>query len=743
MGHFRNSGAGCSLLMLASLYAMGTSLAGAQTATNSPAGSGATAEETGLGEIVVTAQRRSELQRDVPISITAISAEQLKDTDARQLTDISEVTPALRFDGNGPFVQPTIRGVGTAVAESGGGADVGIYIDGFYSPNPLAIDSQLLNVEGVQVLKGPQGTLFGRNTTGGAVLITTAKPSQETSGEFQVSYGRFNTQQYEGYATTGITDKIAVDIEGVDNRSDGFQRNIYNGDNKSGSYDNWAARAGLKFDPTDTLSFLLRYQHSATNDPTNELGGTYVVNGKLQSIGILFPGTVFATSPSDVSNSRPVTFSNFSNVLQLTSTLNLPFATLTSYSQGRWEKAQTYLNQDYSSQSFFALSIPVYNRTFSQEFLLASTGDSQLQWTTGLFFFDNSDQWEDIRLAVQTAPPLQYVPLTEFTNSGTDTRSSAAFADLTYEFIHNFFFTAGARYSHDEVLNAYFQNFAGGVGTTTDVDAVKTNTVTPRAVLRWKPDDESSVYFSFSKGYKAPILNVGGGTLDGIKVASESIKAYEVGYKYGSGPFTADVAAYHYDYTNLQVASYIGTASLINNAASAKIDGIEGDLRYKPVRFLEFNAGANYMNARYENYPDATGYSQCLNLATCGAGYGTFLIGSVNASGNEMQRAPKLTGNLGARFTADIANGEFALSGNAYHTSRVYFVASNEYSQPGYSTLNLRAEWTDPSKRYTFAIYGDNVTNTRYLTQVALGNFAIGSVWNYPAMFGVSAKVHF
>jgi iron complex outermembrane recepter protein len=725
-------------LLLPAAAVFGTALLGAPAAEAQVTGtSTSAADDNVIGEIVVTAQRREEREKDVPITITTISGDALAQNDARQLSDIVSLTPGLRFDASGPFVQPTIRGVGTAVSDSGSGSNVGIYIDGFYAPNPLSADTQLMNVQSVQVLKGPQGTLFGRNTTGGAILLNTAKPSQDTSATFQVSYGRFNSQQYEGYATTGITSKLAVDVEAIDNRGDGFQRNIATGDNHTGSYDNWSLRLGAKFDATDTLSFLLRYQHSATNDPASELGTVAIINGTPASAGILIPGTIFPTNPSSVAGTSVSTFNNKSNVLQLTSALTLPFATLTSYSQGRWEQGQSFLNQDYSSASFFQLSIPVYNRTLTQELLFASTGDSKLQWTTGLFFFDNSDQWEDIKLSVLKAP------LTSFTGSGTDTRSSAAYVDATYEVVPRLFLTAGVRYSHDEVLDPFFRNVVGGVPIRTDVPEIKTNTVTPRAVVRYKPDDASSVYFSFSKGYKAPIVNVGGGTLDGINVASEGIKAYELGYKYGRGPLSFDAAVYHYDYTNLQVASYIGTASLINNAASAKINGAEISSTYRPFQPLTFNVGAAYTHAVYGRYPDATFYSQCLNAAACGAGYGLFAVQSGDASGNQMQRAPTLTGNLGARYQFDLFNGEFAVSGNAYHTSTVEFQASNQFKQDAYTTLTLRAEWTDPTKRYTVAVYGDNVTDKRYITEVQTGNFGIGYVWNAPAMFGVQAKIHF
>ena len=139
----------------------------------------------------------------MPITITALSQEQLTTANVQTLGDIQKLTPALRFDYQTGFVQPTIRGIGTGITTSGGGSNVGIYIDGFYSPNPLAADFQLPEVTSIQVLKGPQGTLFGHNTTGGAILVTTADPSVDPHAEAKVSYGRFDTQKYQAYATGG------------------------------------------------------------------------------------------------------------------------------------------------------------------------------------------------------------------------------------------------------------------------------------------------------------------------------------------------------------------------------------------------------------------------------------------------------------------------------------------------------------------------------------------------------------
>jgi len=153
-------------------------------------GTALAADGASEGGITVIAQRREELQVDVPISVTNLGSDALETASVTELGDIAKLTPSLRFDFAGGYFQPTVRGVGTPVTSAGSQGNVGIYVDGFYSPNPLASDFDVINVKSIQVLKGPQGTLFGRNTTGGAILVQTADPSTETSGQARLSYGR-------------------------------------------------------------------------------------------------------------------------------------------------------------------------------------------------------------------------------------------------------------------------------------------------------------------------------------------------------------------------------------------------------------------------------------------------------------------------------------------------------------------------------------------------------------------------
>lgn len=717
--------AGCSLMLALGLPAQ----AMAQSAD----------ESVSEGDIVVTAQRREEKAKDVPITLTTITSEALGNGDVQQLSDIAKLTPALRFDNYGGFVQPTIRGVGTAVSASGAGSNVGIYVDGFYSPNPLSNDFQLLNVSSVTVLKGPQGTLFGRNSTGGAIQVTTTDPSAETSGVAEVSYGRFNSQKYQAYMTTG-SDKIAFDIAGLYRKGNGFVRNIVTGSKKDAAYDAWSVRAGVKLTLSDNASLLFRYTHADTEDPTYTAFNSLVENGVVLSTGAalspLIPGGVVAASKrGESSQTSGANFTSKVDAFQLTGEYDLGFGTLRSYSQYRKESSLSFLDLDGSSLPIFDVEFFITDKVFTQELILTSQGDGPLQWTIGGFYFSDKNRFKYLDGFVSGGPR------TNVSASQTDTKSAAAFADLTYNINDTFFITGGLRYSNDKVNNGGFNlgPLAGGGGFV-PIPNISDSRVTPRLVLRYKPSEASSVYASFSTAHKAAILNPNGFTT--VPVDAETIKAYEVGYKYGARGLTFDMSAYYYDYSNLQVASYNGTQSLITNAANSRVYGLEGQLAYQVTDAFQFNMGAAYTDAKYDSFPTSPRFDQCLAPA-CGAGFGLFLTSTTDASGFRMARSPKFTGNVGARYEADLAGGKLGLSGSLAYTSKAYFDSSQQYSQKGYELLSLRAEWTDPSDRYTLAVYGDNLTDAKYYNQILPGQFAIQTVWGTPRTWGVSARAKF
>ncbi|MBT2245796.1 TonB-dependent receptor [Sphingobium sp. BHU LFT2] len=742
--------------------------------------------EGGANEIIVTAQRREEASRDVPISVTTLGQDQLSTANVRQLSDTAKLTPGLRFDAQGPAVQPTIRGVGTAITTSGGGPNVGIYVDGFFQANTYLSDFDLLNVHSIQVLKGPQGTLFGRNTTGGAIIVTTAEPSTDTSAQAKVSYGRFNSLKAQAYATYGISDRVALDIEGLYRRGDGYFTEIGTGDDKIGQYENWSLRLGLKAELTDDVSVLLRWVHAETDDPTTQLVNAYVdksgdagffdkvspaglaiygLNSSkgLPLVGYGTPASAYATRPGEILLNKPLSFRTNSDALQGTINADLGFADLTSYTQYRKDLSPYYGDLDATAIPAFNIYVGVDDETWSQEFLLNSKPGSRLQWTAGLNYFQIRDTWT-------IGASFGGAPFAPFGGSSTKTTSYAAFLDATYEVNDRFFVTLGGRYSHDVVGDAYFtanfttpltgytgpdgENvpFTGNPGDRIPVNTLKNDSFTPRVVLRYKPSEDSSVYGSFTRGYKAGILNVGGYSQQPVK--PEKINAFEVGYKFDNRTLQVDLAGFYYDYKNLQVSSYQDGAAQIRNAASSEIYGLEAQVRYAVSRDFNLNAGVAWTHARYKSFPNAPFYGYCdpavtdfanpMNCAYSGTqNPGGIVQASTDASGYKMQRAPEFTGNVGASYGLDLGGGRLLVSGNLYYTSSFYFDPEQQFRQNGYEVLSLRAQWTDPSETFTVAAFGDNVTGRRYRTQVLFNTLGTGSVWNSPVTYGVELGVKF
>lgn len=727
--------------------------------------------------IIVTAQRRAEAQVDVPISITNLTSDALQTANVDALGDIAKVTPGLRFDSSGGgFFQPSIRGIGTAVTTSGGGANVGIYVDGFYSPNPLAADFDLISVDSIQVLKGPQGTLFGRNTTGGAILVSTHEPSTDgNSMKGTLSYGRFSEAEGQAFANIAVSDRVAFTVEGLYRTGNGFRRYIEDG-SRADEFENWSVRLGMKAELSDKVNLIVRWKHGESDDPGGIVYGSFF-DDEL-GLGAPFggvPGT-FTTDPDSVATgSIPEFFKSNSDVVQVTLEADLGFADFTSFSQYRAENVDQSIEVDYSGIDIFQLGLPNINETWSQEFLLNSKPGGPLQWTAGLFYFENSDTYITDIPTISNSPNDRI----RFGGSGTVVKSYAAFVDATYEITPKLFITAGVRYAKDKIDDAYFNtrflapfldqngNFVQDAGEPDApngqvflrdfqpdaVAFVDDDRITPRFVIRYKPTEESSIYASYTKGYKAAILDVGGTCQNAPFVCSnvspETIDAFEVGFKYNGRGLSAEISGYFYDYKDLQVSLFrTGTAQIIN-AANSEIYGLEGQFNYDLTSQFKLSAGASWVHARYKDFGGAPIYTPCVTLDTpsqdaCAAGGLTFLIIPTDLTNVTMQRTPEFTGFLGARYETELGGGELALSGNLYYTSSFFFSPSGtQFKQDGYETLSLRAQWTDPSDNFHIALWGDNVTDSRFVSQVGYSNFGIGSVWNKPVTYGIELGFKF
>jgi iron complex outermembrane receptor protein len=300
------------------------------------------------------------------------------------------------------------------------------------------------------------------------------------------------------------------------------------------------------------------------------------------------------------------------------------------------------------------------------------------------------------------------------------------------------------------------------------VPNISSNKVTPRVVLRYKPTDQSSVYASYTEGYKAAIIDVGGSCQDGPAyqcnpVHPEDVHAFEVGYKFDSHVFSNQVAAFYYDYKNLQVSEFLGAAqAYIVNAASSHIYGLEDEVHWVPMEHVEVNGGVAYTHARYQTFGTTVNgitvgapiYATCpANTsilppnyqAACFPGAYAYVNTSTILHDVRMQHVPDWTATITPRWTTGMTpTGEYSVSGNLYFTSDFYFSPSGtQFHQPSYTTVALRTEWKDPSRKYLVALYADNVTNVRYRTQVQENGFGIGASWNAPATFGIELGAKF
>jgi iron complex outermembrane receptor protein len=683
-----------------------------------------------LEDIVVTAQKRAERLEDVPIAITSVSGDALAQSGITAVSQLQQAVPALRVDYGGAFAQPSIRGVGSALAGVGFNSNIATYIDGFYQPSTLSTDFDLLSVSNVSVLKGPQGTLFGRNATGGAILVTTENPSFDPSMVASVSYARFDDRKISFFGTTGLTEKIAVNLAASYEKGDGYIKNVITGGNAA-PIKRYSIRARGLLNLSEGNRLILTYTHSYVSDATQ----------------VLFfpkPGTSLAEDFAGGAKSRPFRSVETSptdfhvrvDAVTLKGEFDIGFADLASYSMFRHQRAYNEFAIDGSNLDIFANRYIPRDTTYTQEFNLTSKPGSSLSWVLGAFYYHDREKGPfDIALGSAPEGPGYY--------PDQSSRAVAVFGDATLDVGNKIFVTGGLRYNVEKRIGRYetFSPVVGPIGS--DKNSATFRSATPRVVVRWEPADRTSVYASYSRGFKSGLFNVNGQNVKDF-VPPEKIDAFEVGYKtVTSGGIRFNASAFYYNYSNLQVASYSGTASFVRAAGKARIYGGEVELVAPVTSQLTFKAAGAYTHAKYRKFDGAPFQTRCVD-PSCGAAFGLFLASPVSAAGNDVQRAPRVTGTFAVDYKLPLAGGSrINLHGDVYYTSKFFFDPVEQYGQGRYALLNLRATWSSANDRFSVAAFGNNVTNKRYLTQGLPLPFMIAQTYGSPATYGVSATVRY
>lgn len=728
MNHWRHVLLGCSVIAGA-----GASFeAAAQQATN-----------TRLEEVVVTAQRRSESLEDVPISITVASGEQLLNAGVTRLQDIALVAPAVQLSRIGVYTQPAIRGVTTVLAGNYEN-NVAIYVDGYYLPFTRGLNTELVNIDQVQVLKGPQGTLFGRNATGGAILIETLDPSMtERSGRVKATYKRFNDAQVQGYFSTPLTQSLAWNIAGSYRESDGYIENVSGFD--TAPIENYNVTTKFRWEPTDALAISGKYETLSVSDG-NALAVTYAGRSLVE---FLNPGTYVEPRDHHTSVNFPIRNSARQHTAAATIEYDFGWGKLNSVTAYQREDDKLHYDLDGTQLQVFEQRTRDRNQVISEDLNLTSTGEGPLQYVVGLYYFDSKLETLDNASLNALSGPAVYV--TGQINT-SKTEAFATYADLTWEAMPRLFLTGGIRYSDEtKDVNVVCPVLSPGCPSPVFFDDEESfDSWTPRAVARYELDDNSSVYASFSKGFKSGLINIASPF---NKVDPEKIDAWEVGYKTARADWRLDAAAYYYDYTDLQVSSLqivngINTA-ITTNAATAEIYGAEMQFSAGLTDDLNVRAGVAYTHARYKDFPDASANAinvVGLNTTTCGGAPCTQDWG-----GKRLTRAPDWTGNVGADYTFQTGVGQFVLAGNVAFTSAYAPVRGDldvngayRYVEDGYTMINMRAGWSPvDNDAFTLSVIGENLGDTRYYFYRTGNAFGDYHVLGQPRTLGVSAEYRF
>jgi iron complex outermembrane receptor protein len=684
-----------------------------------------------ISEVIVTAQRRSERLNEVPIAITVRNADQLERAGVTNLRDLTTVTPGLRVSGTGANAQPAIRGIHSEQVDPGNDANVAIYLDGVYQSNQLANNMDLPDVERVEVLKGPQGTLFGRNATGGAIRIITKRPSFAPTGLLDVSYGKLNEASVKVFASGPIVaDKLAASVSGYYQRRDGFTTDIVR-NKKVGGLDSKNVRLKLLAKPTEDIDVTLTGGYSSRRDADavlyQPLGGNTVAR--------FFPGAVITPAPRQVAlnpgRDPAVNAQVYSSAL--TVDWRTEAGTLTSTSAYIHYKTNYDTDADFTQLNLVDYPIYVSQRDLSEELTFSSKQYGMAQFVVGGFVYDGDGSYDPLIVAGTLINPTLYGFLRQ------QTKAYAAFTEVTLTPVERLNIILGARYS-EEKRHATGNYFLSPVepASLPELGKAKFSSFTPRISVRYTLPSDDNLYATYSRGFKSGGFNISG--VSNSPFQPEKVDAFEVGLKTSPRrPVSANVSAFYYKYKNQQVLSAVNGLNVTANAASSNIKGVDIELVATPAEGLTLTAGAAYLHAKFDRYPAAVVNSPTGGPA-CRCGNFT---DTVNLSGGQEPFSPKFTIGGTADYRTALAQGEIDLSVSVYHTSRSFFDPNARVEQPAYTTLAARASYTPEGTKFTVYAYGRNLTNERYINTTFINNLGDGATYTLPRTFGVGAKYAF
>jgi iron complex outermembrane receptor protein len=756
-------------------------MAGMALATPLMAAETTPASGSQLEEVIVTAQKRAENVQATPISITAVTGSNLAKDRVLSLEDLGHNLTGISFTANSPQANEiNIRGVvNTRLTSPTADQSVSTFVDDVYVNRSGNLNSAFYDVERIEVVRGPQGVLLGKNVAGGAINIISNAPSFSQSGRMTVSLGNYDLKQTNGYITGPLTDTLAGRLSFQTINHSGYAKDLlHNVDVEN--LDSLQARAQIAYRPTDSdLRASLNVDYSKdSNDGVNRVGlksstlpaGPNIWSGTRKLISAargtplsiresfpVWPQFAGDASPSPQA-ARHETFSAIGKIDKDVSK-NVRFSSITGY---RANKAITLYDQTglgptngynlsaadlNAAGAAYLFAEPVNFREtvnlLTQEVRLTSTDDaSRLDWIVGAYYLkSNVTQrnrfWGESRVLPTLSGESHWV------DHGHN-QDMAVFGQIGYKLTDTLKVEVGARYTKDKKngdqtgkivatgdklnpldktpLTPLVENFATNYGESW-------TQVTPQATLRWTPSDTQMAYLTASKGFK------GGGFQNNASKAfpaatpyqPETVTNYEFGYK--TELFDRSVrwntAIFHMDYRNLQVQQTLASClcNVISNAAAATIKGVETDLQWAPTSWFKGWASGSYVDAKYD----------------------TFVFAGTNNSNHLMQRTPKWQGAVGMEATTSVGSWKDALSGRLSYRyqGKMPWAPENTAWEQGYGTLDGRVTLTSPEKGWTVSAYAKNLTDEVYRTNIIVFFNDEMSSFGAPRTYGVELSVPF
>lgn len=682
-----------------------------------------------LEDIIVTAQKRSENLQDVPIAVSSLKATQLEAVGVSSVVDLRVAIPALNSTNTIGYFTSTIRGVGSFSFGPGIESPIALYVDGVYIAAPQASTLSLNNIASIEVLKGPQGTLFGRNATGGLIQVTTATPSQERQGRFSLSYGNYETVTAAGYVAGGVGEGLAGDLAVYyKTQGNGFGKNITTGSDVNKVDHEFSMRSKWVWDAHDGTTVTLIGDYSDVKDSQSTFSN---FPGKLSGFipGRIAPDLGY-NSESDFDTLHQGWGAGGSlRIDQDIGTVRL--SSITAYRKSRYDFRE---DLDFTSQPLTYLDQIQRDRQFSQELQVSSTEKGPLQWTAGLYYFNLKSSLDPFILSRANIDGT-YLSL----ENTQKAESSAVYGQATYEVATNTRLTLGGRFTKErrQEKNAQLDLTIVPIAMTIPISfpdrKVNFSKFTWRISLDHRFSDGVLAYASYNRGFKSGGYN----TFDPgfAPFRPETLDAYELGLKTEllDRRLRMNVAGFYYDYSDIQVPKIGVAAADIVNGATARIYGLDADITAVISNALSLTGGVGWISPKFRSFP---------NCPTASAQGGTPLI-EAPCDGNQIPFASKLTFSLAANYTVPLAGGELQATGNVYYNSGVFFEPDNFLKQDRYALLGGALKWKS-AEGLSVGIFGKNLTDRRVIAFAATqggGNQTVS--YSEPRTYGVTLGYEF